>query len=174
MEILKVFKALRFKFLSRNQRITYYKKEGIKIGENLSIVGKVSFGSEPYLISIGNNVRISNNVNFVTHDGGMHVLRNLGLLENADKFGEIIIEDNVFIGMNSIIMPGVRIGKNTVIGAGSIVTKSIDENTVACGIPAKKIKSIEQYYEDNKDKVVYTKNMSNLEKKLFLMNELNK
>lgn len=70
-----------------------------------------------------NNVRISANVNFITHDGGLWTLRKMKLLENADFFGKIIVEENVNIGMNAAIMPGVKIRKNSIIGFGAIVTK---------------------------------------------------
>ena len=57
---------------------------------------------------------------------------------------EIIIEKNCWIGMNCIIMKGVRIGKNTVIGAGSVVIKNCEENSVYAGNPAMRIRSIEE------------------------------
>ncbi len=78
------------------------------MGRNCVVSNNVYFGTEPYLISIGNQVRLTSNVQFVTHDGGMWVLRNMGLLDNADKFGTIEIGDNVNIGWNTIIMPNVK------------------------------------------------------------------
>lgn len=170
---MNVLKKIVLKISSQEKKIEYYKKLGVKLGENCSIVGRVDFGSEPYLIKLGNNVRVSNNVCFVTHDGGMHVLRNLNLLKDADKFGRISVGNNVFIGMNSIIMPGVSIGDNCVIGAGSIVTKNIQDNTIACGIPARKIKTVDEYYRDNRDKVDLTKNMNAEDKKIYLLKKYN-
>ncbi len=87
----------------------------------------------------------------------MWVLRNMGLLDNADKFGTIEIGDNVNIGWNTIIMPNVKIGSNVVVGAGAIVTKDIPSNSIAAGIPARVIGSVEEYYSKNKNKVEYTK-----------------
>ena len=94
-----------------------------------------SLESEPYLISLGNHVRINAGVQFVTHDGGLWVLRdsNAGYgdeFKDADKFGKIIIHDNVHIGTNSIIMPGVEIGENVIVGCGAVVTKSIPPNEI--------------------------------------------
>lgn len=63
-------------------------REGGKLGVDCEIYPDVEFGSEPYMITIGNHVRITNGVRFVTHDGGVWVLRNLGL-ENADIFGKL-------------------------------------------------------------------------------------
>ena len=106
--------------LGLSTNYTKFLRNGGKIGENCEIFPNVEFGSEPYLITIGNNVRITNGVKFVTHDGGVWVLRNLGL-KDIDCFGEIIIGDNVHIGWNAIIMPNVKIGDNCVIGAGAVV-----------------------------------------------------
>lgn len=102
-----------------------------KVGKNCNIFGDVELGSEPYLISLGNNVKMSHGVILLTHDGGTHVLRNMKE-ENKELelFGPITIKDNVFIGINSIIMPGVTIGNNVIVGAGSIVTKSVPDNCV--------------------------------------------
>lgn len=145
------------------------KKKGVKIGKNVEIGKNVNFGSEPYLIKIGDNVRVSSNVNFITHDGGLWTLRKMKLLENADYFGKIEIEDNVNIGMNATIMPNVVIGKNSVIGFGSIVTKNVEPGTVVAGIPAKKIETIEEYYDKKKEKCDFTKSMSYKEKKKYLL-----
>lgn len=106
------------------------RKKGVRIGKGVDIGKNVNFGSEPYLIEIADNVRISSNVNLITHDGGLWTLRKMKLLENADFFGKIIIEENVNIGMNATIMPGVKIGKNSIVGFGAIVTKDVPSNTV--------------------------------------------
>ncbi|WP_253187069.1 DapH/DapD/GlmU-related protein [Paenibacillus sp. GP183] len=66
-------------------------------------------------------------------------------LNNYMKIGSITIEDNVFIGARALIMPGVTIGKNSIVAAGSIVTKSIPEGSIAAGNPAKIISTIENY-----------------------------
>lgn len=140
---------------------------GVKVGKNFSVTGKVDYSSEPYLITIGDNVRISDNVNFVTHDGGMYVIRQYKNIP-ADSFGKITVGNNVFIGMGSIILPNVIIGDNVIIGAGSVVTKNISSNSVAVGIPCKVIESIDEYYEKNKNNIELTKNMNEKEKKEYL------
>lgn len=141
---------------------------GGKIGKGCEIFPNVEFGSEPYLIRIGNNVRITNGVKFVTHDGGVWTLRKMGLLKNADVFGTIEIGDNVHLGWNVILMPNVKIGKNCIIGAGAVVTKSIPDNSVAAGVPAKVIETIENYAEKIKVNCDYTKQFSWQEKKQYL------
>lgn len=145
------------------------RKRGIKIGLNCEIYGNVTFGSEPYLIEIGDHVRITRGVSFITHDGGMWVLRNNGMLKDADYFGRIKVGNNVHIGINSIIMPGVTIGNNVVIGAGSVVTRNIPDNSIATGVPAKVIRSLDDYYDKYKNKVDYTKHLNPQDKKRYLL-----
>ena len=151
----------------------YAIKIGVKMGKNCKIHKNVFWGSEPYLITMGDNVRITEGVRFITHDGGVHVLRNLYNEKEIDVFGKITIGNNVHIGMNSIIMPGVTIGNNCVVGCGAVVTKNVESNSVVVGIPAKKIESIEEYYEKVKKKCDYTKLYSNKEKKEYLLKKYN-
>ena len=152
--------------------IKYAKKIGVKIGENCELFDNITWGSEPYLIEIGNNVRITSGVKFVTHDGGLWVLRNLLNKNEIDKFGKIKIGNNVHIGWNTIIMPGVTIGDNVVVGCGSVVTKDIPDNSVYAGVPAKKIESIDEYYNKIKNKTINTKGKSQKEKKEIILKRM--
>lgn len=173
MNILHLMKKLLVLVGSNETKIKYARKAGVKIGEGCTLLGRVEWGSEPFLITIGNDVRITSGVSFVTHDGGVHVLRREwdGHEGNPDLdiFGRIQVGNNVFIGVRSTIMPGVTIGDNVVIGAGSIVTKDIPSNTVACGVPARPIRTLEEYAEKAKKNGVPTKRMSAEEKKAFLL-----
>ncbi|SYZ77255.1 acyltransferase [Trichococcus shcherbakoviae] len=144
---------------------------GVCIGEGCEVYSGVSFGSEPYLIEIGNNVRITKGVNFITHDGGVWVLRNTGIAKDSDIFGKIKIGNNVHIGINSVIMPGVSIGDNVIVAVGAVVTKNVPSNTVVAGVPAKQLKTIDEYYEKNKSRIDYTKHMNPTEKKDYLVNK---
>lgn len=161
-------------YCSKNP-IKFWEKRGVKIGKDCEIYPSASFGSEPYLIYIGDHVRINSGVHFVTHDGGAWVLRNY-LNDNKNKekidiFGKIKIGNNVHIGTNAIIMPGVTIGNNCIIGCGAIVTKSIPDNSIAAGVPARIIETINEYAEKNKSRFEYTKHMSYDEKKIYLLNK---
>ena len=157
-----------FRFSGFENRAKLLRKSGALIGKNSEIYADVSFGSEPYLIELGDNVRITSGCKLITHDGGIWVVRNLKKLNDADIFGKIKIGDNVHIGMNSIVMPNVTIGKNCIIGCGAVVTKDIPDNSVAVGVPARVIENIETYYEKNKDKYDFTKNLSKKDKKDYL------
>jgi carbonic anhydrase/acetyltransferase-like protein (isoleucine patch superfamily) len=111
-------------------------------------MGFPTFGSEPYLVSIGKHVTISTNVSFITHDGGTWVFRDQPRYRRVIKYGRIVIHDNCFIGARAIIMPGVSIGPNAVVAAGSIVTKNVPPNSVVAGVPAKFLSTVEEYAEN--------------------------
>lgn len=163
-----IFKGRKDKSLS-----SYYRYLGANIGENCSFIGRnISLSSEPYLITIGNNVRVSYDVCFITHDGGTYVLRK----EEPEIciYGPIIIGDNVFIGARSIILPNVKIGSNVIIAAGAVVTKNIPDNEVWGGVPAKKICTIAEYRTKNNKKFSYILNKSYKEKKDILINQYSK
>lgn len=121
--------------------ITYWRKQGVKIGDDCSI-SSCDFGTEPYLITIGNHVQITDGVKFFTHGGGW-VLRNE--IPDFDIFGRITIGNNVYIGNNAIILPGVVIEDNVLIAAGTVVTKSIPANCIVGGNPVKIIGSIDDF-----------------------------
>ena len=97
------------------------------------------------MITIKDNVRLSCNVAFITHDGGNWAFRNEEKYKDINHFGKIVIDEYTFIGAGAIIMPNVYIGKHCVIGAGAIVTKSIPDYSVATGVPARVIGSTYDY-----------------------------
>lgn len=101
------------------------------------------FSTEPWLITLGDNVFITNEVQFITHDGGTLILRDK--IPDLEITKPIIVGDNVYIGIRTIVLPGVKIGNNVIIGAGSVVTKDIPDNSVAAGVPARVIKTIDEY-----------------------------
>lgn len=154
------------------EQLQTYKKKGMKVGNGCDFVSPgPNFGSEPYLIEIGNNTTVSFDVAFVTHDAGTRVLRNLATNEKEKQtviYGKIVVGNNCFIGCRSTILPGVKIGDNVIIGAGSVVNRDIPSNSVAAGVPCKVICSLEEYKEKHKDDFLYMVNLPYEEKKKFL------
>jgi len=166
-KIVNILVKLRYLIHYKLNPIKAARKIGVIVGENCRFVGKVGFSTEPYLISIGNHVSITNS-SFITHDGGIWVFREE--YPKLDVIKKIEIGNNVFIGDKCIILPGVIIEDNIIIGAGSIVSKKLESGWVYAGVPAKKIKRIEEY----KDQVLLDgtplKGFSYYKKKAFLIN----
>jgi acetyltransferase-like isoleucine patch superfamily enzyme len=133
--LFKMFHRIVAEKTNPGQRVKYLRSIGVKIGENCRI-DTVHFSTEPYLVSVGNHVAISSGTLFITHDGAV---RNFKPEVKGGIFGKITIEDNVFIGQNCVIVLNTKIGKNSIIGAGSVVRGIIPENSLVLGNPGKVI-----------------------------------
>jgi acetyltransferase-like isoleucine patch superfamily enzyme len=120
----------------------HFRSQGAQIGRDCRLLIR-TLGSEPYLISIGNHCTLSSGVTLLTHDGAASLFSHE--IPSVQKFGAISIFDNCFIGASAIILPGVQIGPNSVVGAGSIVTKDVPAQTIVAGNPARRICSLEEY-----------------------------
>lgn len=134
--------------------VAYARRIGVTVGKDCRILTSY-FGTEPFLIEIGNKVTITSGVKLITHDGATWLIN--------DKKGRrylyrrIKIGNHVFIGVNSIIMPGVIIEDNVIVAAGSVVAKSIPSGKIVGGNPARIIgtysdferKVLENYTSDN-------------------------
>lgn len=142
------------------------RKRGVTIGTHCNICTNIRV-NEPYLISIGDNCIISYNVNFITHDASFGAISGKWGL---DFFGKINIQNNVFVGANSSILYGVTIGANSIIAAGSVVTRSFPENSIIGGVPAKLIGNSQEYFNKNQYKLIDTNGMTYNEKKNLLLN----
>ena len=155
-------KSLLFKKYSM---LDFCRKKGMKVGENPRIFCDI-YTPECYLIEIGDNVTISTSVQLITHDASI-----AKAMEGVtDIFGKIKIGNNCFIGARSIILPGCSLADNTIVAAGSVVTKSVKEcGKVIGGNPAKVICNIEEFAEKNKNFALDTKGMSWEEKRDFLL-----
>jgi len=123
--------------------VAYARKKGVKVGENCRIYIK-NWGSEPFLVTIGDHVTVTSGVKFITHDGSTCLVKDEHG-KRYQRFAPIQVGSHVFIGVNTIIMPGVTIGSNVVIGAGSVVTKDIPGHSVAIGVPAKVVSKFADY-----------------------------
>jgi len=143
--------------LCKGNLITYLRRLGVCIGEDCELLNRPEdYGSEPWLIEVGNNVTITAGVRLITHDAASRLFRKN--LPNSsrfgNRFGRIHILDNCFIGTDSIILPDVKIEKNSIVGAGSVVVKDVPPNTVVAGVPAQIICSLDEYIEKYKDRMV--------------------
>ncbi|MBQ3055836.1 MAG: acyltransferase [Oscillospiraceae bacterium] len=164
-----ILRRVKNRILRRKGMVSYWRSQGAKIGEGCDIHVNATLGSEPYLVEIGNHVRINTNVHILTHDGGVWVLRGMKPeYADADLFAPVKIGDNVHIGTGAMIMPGVTIGSNCIIGCDAVVTHDVPTGSVAVGVPARVIKTIEAYEEKNRDRLVHTKSMTSKEKREFL------
>lgn len=134
---------------------------GVKLGKGNSIYSDITT-TESYLITIGNKNTISTNVVFITHDNAI-ITSNA---QKTDVFGEIHIGNNCFIGTGSIIMPGVSLADNTIVAAGSVVVKSINESGIIVGgNPAKKIGTTADYYSRMDEYAINIDGLSEKQKK---------
>ena len=156
MNILKTIKQILFKYkyskASPNARAEMMKKHFYHIGENVGLHTS-QFGTEPYLISIGDNVTVAAHVKFITHDVScFNMARYLDIDQKlVDKVNCIVLHDNCMIGAHSILLPGTSIGKNCVIAAGSVVTGIIPDNEVWGGNPARFIMKTSKYAQKVKN-----------------------
>ncbi|MFN3491410.1 MAG: acyltransferase [Anaerolineales bacterium] len=155
----------RFKKLGANSHLgmglLVYDPQNIKIGENFSIRRNSVLGAINGELVIGNNVSIAENVTVNASEKGKIILGNYVLIapntvlrasdhvttradqtirEQGHTGGEIIVEDDVWIGANCVVVAGTRIGKGAVIAAGAVVTKDVEPYTIVGGVPAKFLK----------------------------------
>ena len=128
--------------------IDYFRRLGAKIGNRTIVYEPTKTfidATRPWMVTIGDDVKLTRGVTILTHGYDWSVLAGINdvVLGSA---GEVVIGNNVFVGMNTTILKGVHIGNNVVIGANSLVNKDIPDNCVAAGNPAKVIMTIDEYY----------------------------
>ena len=132
-----------FNVIGRQQKCIFWVEGTLKIKDNVGISASAIICN--HQIVIGNNVTIGGNT--VIYDTDFHALdpliRKSPNLDRANaKWAPVLIDDNVFIGAHSTILKGVRIGKNSVIGACSVLTKNVPANEIWAGNPAVFIKKL--------------------------------
>ena len=123
-------------------------RRGLTVGNNFTRMGGVIIDpSHCWHVSIGDNVILAPRVHVLAHDASTQLFLGYTRVEDT-KIG-----NNVFIGAGSIVLPGVTIGDNVIIGAGSVVAKDIPDNSVAVGNPARVVKPLSEFLEENKQKM---------------------
>ena len=115
---------------------------GVKIGHNTMISLGAKIDTHKGSISIGDNCLITHGVTILSHDGSLR-LTNPGV----DRAGTVRIGNNVFIGVNAIILRNITIGDNSVIAAGAVVIMDVPPATVVAGNPARVIKTLSGHFE---------------------------
>jgi acetyltransferase-like isoleucine patch superfamily enzyme len=141
----------------RADSVEYLRRLGAKIGQGCSIYTDMyNFGTEPWLIEIGNDVTLGQGVQLITHDGTSRLFRDHlpGMSPFGNRFGTIVIRDNCFIGNNAILLPGVEVGPDSAVGAGSVVTKTVPPRTIVAGNPARPIKTLDEYIEGYRQRMI--------------------
>lgn len=129
---------------------------------SVHLYGQIDFGSEPWILTFGKDVYITDGVKFITHDGGTLLFRDI--VPDLEITKPITLGDKVYIGNNAILLPGVTVGNNVVIGAGAIVTKDVPANSVVAGVPARVIRTTDQYFEKLQKESLHFGDLSATEK----------
>lgn len=171
--IRKIYRFAYGKIMGAIRPVKYAQKIGVnfKDASKVHIYGRVSWSTEPWLMTIGENVHITNGVKFIGHDGGTLLFRHL--VPDLEITKPITVGDQVYIGNNVIIMPGVTIGNKVIIGAGSIVTRDIPDNSLAVGVPARVIKTADEYFEKIQRESLHLGHLKGEEKDRALMKYYN-
>lgn len=163
----KLYRKLYKLTVGRIRPVKYAKKIGVIFSSGLHIYGRVEWSTEPWIITLGENVYITDGVKFVTHDGATLLFRDR--IPDLELTKPIKVGSNVYFGNNAVILPGVTIGSNVIIGAGAVVTKDIPDNSVAVGVPARVVKTADEYLEKAKAASLHLGHLKGREKDRALM-----
>lgn len=128
--IARVFIKLKRLLLSKIDQKRYIEDLEINAADpsSVHIYGRVEFGSEPWIITLGKNVHLTNGVQFITHDGGTLLFRDK--VADLEITKPIVLGDNVYVGTSALLLPGVNIGSNSIVAAGAVVTKDVPSGEV--------------------------------------------
>ncbi len=118
--------------------LSHYRMLGVKIGKNTMISLGAKIDVHRGKVTIGDNCLITSGVKILSHDGASRMI-------DINDFGngEVIIGNNIFIGVNALILKDVHIGDNSVIGSGAVVVKDVPPQSLVVGNPGRVIKTLE-------------------------------
>lgn len=159
MDIVNIFRRIRLKYFTRFADKYDFNKilncQGIKVGRNTIFYDPNSISidrTRPWMLEIGDYCKVCKGVTILAHDYSRSVLRRSDNIILGEA-GITSIGNNVFIGINSIILMGTKIGNNVIIGAGSVVSGNIPSNVVIAGNPAKIIRSLDEHLQIRKQRM---------------------
>lgn len=126
---------------------SYARSIGVNIGKNVKFYSMKPgmFSTEPWLITIGDNCHITDNCTFTTHDGGTLILRKD--VPDLELTGPITIGNDVYVGINTTILLGTKVGNRCIVGACSLLKGEYPDNSVIAGVPARVIQTVDEYLE---------------------------
>jgi len=128
--------------------VSYARSIGVNVKGTLAIYGSsyTMFSTEPFLVTLHDNVFISVGAKFICHDGGVLPFRKQH--PTLDLAAPIVVGENSFIGMGAVILKGVTIGRDCIVGAFAVVTKDVPDGHIVAGNPARVIKTTVTYIEE--------------------------
>jgi maltose O-acetyltransferase len=127
-------------------RQIFFRMTGVHIGEGVNITpGLVVNDGYSGLVQIGNRVSIATNVTLVadSNPNNSRLLEQPYVKEHLIKTAPVVIEDDVWLGTSVVVLPGVRVGRGAVVGAGAVVTRDVPSFAVVAGAPARVIRTLE-------------------------------
>jgi maltose O-acetyltransferase len=137
----------KYKNINYKRRLNNCLANGLKLGKNVTIMpGAFIDPRYSFLISIGDNCSLSNGVIIVAHDAAPFKFTN-----GYTRLGKVDIKENCYIGTNAVILPGVTIGPNVLVAAGSVVNKSIPPNSCVAGVPARIYSKFDEFIEKSEN-----------------------
>lgn len=153
----------------RRDPVAYARSLGVRVGDGCWFIATTvaTWGSEPYLITIGDRVLLTNRVSFITHDGAVWPFRRQ--FPDIDRFGPITVGDDCFLGISAIILPGVTIGAESVVATGAVVHRDVPPRTIVAGVPARPICTIDEYFAKHEAAFTHVYRRPAAEKRAFLL-----
>lgn len=144
---MRLVKLVAYYYTDARVRKLYWRRLGLEMGEGTYANLGVRLLSNDYKprVHIGRNVSIGAGVTFVataTANNGQEINTLPYVRDNLTVESEITVEDEVWFGANVTVLPGVHIGRCTVVGAGSVVTKDLAPYSVYAGVPARRIRDL--------------------------------
>lgn len=164
LRLLKIF-TVPFKLLQAQlYPVKYAKRLGVVMKGSITIYGSSykMFSSEAFLVTLGDNVYISLDAKFICHDGSVLPFRKD--IPDLDITKRINVGDNVFIGLGALVLPGVTIGNNCVVGAYAVVTKDVPDGMIVGGNPARVIKKTSEYLKKAEEDSIHIGHLTGKDK----------